>query len=218
MGIYVVDVAAEDWAAGEVRGPLAAALDEELARRGLGGFTPPARGARGADRPPVRPRWSAPRARRRAGGGGADVAPSRFEEKVNRPYDAFEALCRERPDGQRCHDALLDWEVLIPVDFDGVLVLPVSAELGGGPARVRSAHRAAEAGRRLAAAIGLPDAVPRDGGSLALTNWFSGPAVREAAERWPGPWAEQRDAAYFTALYLGAAEHGLRRGCPIAYG
>ncbi|MEU6864378.1 hypothetical protein ABZ924_14055 [Streptomyces sp. NPDC046876] len=215
MGIYVVDVAAEDWAEGEVRGPLAAALREELARRGLGGFTPPARGVRGADRP-GRPWWATPFGRRaRVKGLGAATA---FEEKVNRPYDAFEALCRDRPDGQRCHDALLDWELLIPVDFDGVLVLPVPAELDGGPARVRSAHRAAEAGRELAAALDLPDAVPRDGGNLALTNWFSGPAVREAAGRWPGAWVEQPDAAYFTALYLGAAEHALRRGCPIAYG
>ncbi|MEU3771657.1 hypothetical protein AB0F11_00275 [Streptomyces sp. NPDC032472] len=220
MGIYVVDVAAEDWADGEVCAPLAAALGEELARRGLGGFTPPARqAARGGDRPVLRSGWSAPFGRlgcpvaRPEAPGAAEA----FEEKVNRPYDAFEALCRDQADGQQCHDALLDWDVLIPVDFDGVLVLPVSAVLGGDPARVRSAHRAAEAGRRLAAVIGLPDAVPRDGGNLALTNWFSGPAVREAAQRWPGAWREQPDAAYFTALYLGAAEHALRRGCAIAY-
>ncbi len=65
--------------------------------------------------------------------------------------------------------------------------------------------------------LDLSAAVPRDGGNLALTNWFSGPAVQQAAARHPGPWREDLDAAYFTALYLGAAEHALRRGCAIAY-
>ncbi|MFD0268853.1 hypothetical protein ACFVGY_20125 [Streptomyces sp. NPDC127106] len=220
MGIYVVDVEAAEWANGEVYGPLGAALDEELTRRGLDPFTPAA-----ATEPEPEPEPDA--------GGGLlgrfgrrnrpvrpvrpEVPPDRFEEKVNRSYGGLESLCRAQPAAWRCEEALLDWDVLIPVDFHGVIELPVSAELGGDGARVRSAHRTAEAGRRLAGVLGLPDRVPRDGGNLALTGWFADLDAQQAAAHGAGPWLEDLDAAYFTALYLGAAEHALRRGCAIAY-
>ncbi|MEU2396216.1 hypothetical protein [Streptomyces sp. NPDC007369] len=223
MGIYVVSVDAAEWTDGEVRGPLGAALDEELARRGLGAFTPPGTGAGAGGG-----REAGPRARPGPGGLPGRFGrrnrperpqgpPDRFEEKVNRPYDGLEALCRAQPAAWRCEDALLDWDVLVPVDFHGVIELPVPAEPGGDGARVRSAHRTAEAGHRLAGVLGLPDGVPRDGGNLALTNWFAGLDVRRAAAYGAGPWLDDLDAAYFTALYLGAAEHALRRGCAIAY-
>ncbi|NXY96699.1 hypothetical protein HYE82_20385 [Streptomyces sp. BR123] len=233
MGIYVVDVEAAEWANGEVYGPLGAALDGELARRGLGTFTP------AAAAPEPAPdtgggRGAGPHARAAPGPGGLlgrfgrrnrpgrpagpEGLPDRFEEKVNRPYDGLEALCRAQPAAWRCEEALLDWDVLVPVDFHGVIELPVSAELGGDGARVRSAHRTAEAGRRLAAVLGLPDSVPRDGGNLALTGCFHDlDGERAAAAHGAGPWLDDLDAAYFTALYLGAAEHALRRGRAIAY-
>ncbi|WP_438311498.1 hypothetical protein ACSHWO_11045 [Streptomyces sp. HUAS TT3] len=215
MGIYVVDVAAAEWVDGEFYGPLGAALDEELARRGLGAFTPAA-AAPEAEPEPERAGLPGLFGRRNRAGRPTGP-PDRFEEKVNRPYDGLEALCRAQPAAWRCEEALLDWDVLVPVDFHGVIELPVSAELGGDGARVRSAHRTAEAGRRLAGVLGLPGSVPRDGGTLALTGWFADLDVRRAAADGAGPWLDQLDAAYFTALYLGAAEHALRRGCAIGY-
>ncbi|MFD7630882.1 hypothetical protein ACFV7Q_33495 [Streptomyces sp. NPDC059851] len=224
MGIYVVSVDADDWTDGEVRGPLGAALDGELARRGLGAFTPtapqPTAGGGREAGPHARsgPSGLLGRFGRRKRPARPEGPPDRFEEKVNRPYDGLEALCRAQPAEWRCQEALLDWDVLVPVDFHGVIRLAVPAELDGDGARVRSAHRTAEAGRRLAGVLGLPDRVPRDGGPLALTNWFSRPAVRQDAAEEAGAWRDDLDAAYFTALYLGAAEHALRRGCAIAYG
>ncbi|MFK0257670.1 hypothetical protein [Streptomyces sp. NPDC090445] len=213
MGIYVVDVEAAAWANGEVYGPLGTALDEELARRGLRSFTP------AATAPGPGPGGMLGGMLGRFGRRNRPVQrEDRFEEKVNRPYDGLEALCRAQPADWRCEEALLDWDVLVPVDFHGVIELPVPAEPDGDGARVRSAHRTAEAGRRLAAVLGLPDGVPRDAGSLALTNWFHDlDAERAAAAHGAGPWLDDVDAACFTALYLGAAEHALRRGCAIAY-
>ncbi|WP_284575537.1 hypothetical protein [Streptomyces sp. 2P-4] len=219
MGIYVVSVADEDWADSEIRGPVLAALSGELERRGLGRFPAPgpARPGTSAAEPGRRPGLLGRlglRGRRAARGGRAGG----FAEQADRPYGALEALCRAQPDGSRLHDALLDWELLVPADFDGVIELSVPAEPGGGGARIRSAHRAAGAARRLADVLELPDCVPRDGGPLALTGWFAGPAAGRAAAAHPGPWQEVPDAAYYTALYLGAAEHALRRGRVIAYG
>ncbi|MFD0719278.1 hypothetical protein [Streptomyces globosus] len=220
MGIHVVSVADEDWADSEIRGPALAALPGELERRGLGRLPerpaalPGTAAARAAGRGPGLLGRLGLRRRPAARGGPAD----RFREQADRPYGAFEALCRAQPDGSRLYDALLDWELLVPVDFTGVLELAVPAEPGGGGARVRSAHRAAEAARRLAAVLELPDCVPCDGGPLALTGWFAGGAAGRAAAAHPGPWQEAPDAAYYTALYLGAAEHSLRRGRVIAYG
>ncbi|MEU3184424.1 hypothetical protein ABZ707_09455 [Streptomyces sp. NPDC006923] len=41
--------------------------------------------------------------------------------------------------------------------------------------------------------------------------------MAEAAVSHPGPWTEDSDAAYYTALYLRAAEHSLRRQCFVSY-
>ncbi|GGS96617.1 MULTISPECIES: hypothetical protein [Streptomyces] len=212
MGIYVVSVAEEDRGDSEIRGPVLDALHGELERRGLAFAERPA--ARGPARRPGLLGRLGLRGRPAGRGGRADG----FAEKADRPYGAFEALCRAQPDGSRLYDALLDWELLVPADFGGVLELSVPAEPGGDGARVRSAHRAAGAARRLAAVLELPDCVPRDAGPLALTGWFAGPAAGRAAAAHPGPWQESPDAAYYTALYLGAAEHALRRGRVIAYG
>ncbi|WP_229698427.1 hypothetical protein [Wenjunlia tyrosinilytica] len=187
MGIYLVGIDSRDWLDGEVLGAVAVALDAELERRGWEGFTAP-----------------------EPGGPGAGVS---FEEKMNRPIDSFADLCRKQAGGP---DALLDWDLLIPVEFDGALVLPVPSD-HDDTTTVRSAHRALDAARRLADGMALPPGIPRTSGNLDIVNWFDGPAVGEAVGTYPGPWSGDLDAAFYTAVYLRAAEHSLRRECPIAY-
>ncbi|MFF1795636.1 hypothetical protein ACIF6L_20715 [Kitasatospora sp. NPDC086009] len=189
MGIYLVSVAADDWRDEEVLGPVAGAVDAELGRRGLAPFVCPE---------PVR-------ARRRPG--------TRFEEKLHRPIGSFDRLCRARSDDT--HEALLGWEVLLPVDLADSVVLPARSE-DDDPTTVGGARRALAAARRLADRLALPAGIPEHCDGLDLGRWFDGPAAVAAATA-PGPWSEDLDAAYYTAVYLRAAEHALRRGCPVAY-
>ncbi|MEU1113352.1 hypothetical protein [Streptomyces sp. NPDC005866] len=72
--------------------------------------------------------------------------------------------------------------------------------------------------QRLATAIRLPaDVIPEACDNLDVTMWFlEGPAKDTAAAR-PGPWSEDLDAAFYVALYLRAAQHSLRRRCPMTY-
>lgn len=67
---------------------------------------------------------------------------------------------------------------------------------------------------RLASAIDLPGEVPLACDSHGLEMWFREQAV-EVAQARPGPWSTGLDAAFYVALYLRAAEHSLRRGCPM---
>ncbi|MEU3315394.1 hypothetical protein ABZ743_22320 [Streptomyces sp. NPDC006662] len=192
MGIYVCSVGAGDWSDEDVLRPTARALDAELSRLGLPACAPPA---------------------------AAEFVPRSgmsFEEKMYRPLQTFEDLCRAQSDGQDSYDALLGWDLLVPVDFEDSLTLPVPAPYSENTT-VRSAHRALRAAKRLAVRLALPPQVPHGGDNLALGNWFDSPARAEAAVSHPGPWAEDLDAAYYTALYLRAAEHSLRRRCPLHY-
>ncbi|MFF1907564.1 hypothetical protein [Kitasatospora sp. NPDC058218] len=189
MGIYLVSVAADDWLDEEVLGPVAEAVGRELSRRGLPPFVCP-------EPVPFR-----------------SHSGTRFEEKLHRPIDGFDRLCRALPDDT--HEALLGWEVLLPVDLDDSVVLPVGSAYND-PTTVGGARRALAAARRLADRLALPAAIPRHCDNLELGAWFDGPAAAEAATA-PGPWSEDLDAAYYTALYLRAAEHALRRGCPVGY-
>ncbi|MFJ7206967.1 hypothetical protein ACIQWR_25975 [Streptomyces sp. NPDC098789] len=189
MGIYVCGVGSDDWSDEEVLGPTARALAAELRRRGLDP----------CPQPSPRPRSGAS-----------------FEEKLNRPLGTFEDLCRQDPAGEECYDALLGWDLLVPVAFDGAFELPVPSPYDD-VTTVRSAHAARAAAQRLSDRIALPPQVPRHGGNLALTNWFDGPAVADAAATHPGPWSRATDAAFHAALYLGAAEHAIRHSCPMHY-
>lgn len=53
--------------------------------------------------------------------------------------------------------------------------------------------------------------------NLDLTMWFREGAAKELAAARPGPWSDDLDAAFYVALFLRAAEHSVRRGCPIVY-
>ncbi|MFJ7155976.1 hypothetical protein ACIQUQ_13640 [Streptomyces sp. NPDC101118] len=186
MGIYLCGVDAGDWADPEVYGGLAGALGVELGRRGV----------------PVFGAWAEP-----AVG---------FEEKMSRPIEGFEALCRAQPGGAGVVDALLGWELLVPAGFSGVFELSVPGPYSD-VTTVGSARGALEAARGLAVRLGLPPQVPRDGGSLALTNWFDSTEAAAAAVSHPGPWAEDPDTAFYAAVHLRAAEHSVRWSCPMTY-
>ncbi|MEW1635967.1 hypothetical protein AB0469_18035 [Streptomyces sp. NPDC093801] len=192
MGIYVCCVHADDWSDDDILGPTARLLDGELVGRGLPPCPPPPAG---------------------------DFVPrsgASFEEKMYRPMQTFEDLCRAQPDGEECCEALLGWDLLIPVDFEGALNLPVSGPYND-TTTVHSARRVLGTARRLAAHLALPPQVPRHSDGLGLGNWFDSPAAARAATTHPGAWADDLDAAYYTALYLRAAEHSLRRQCPMNY-
>ncbi|MER7563763.1 hypothetical protein ACGFWE_03080 [Streptomyces sp. NPDC048523] len=198
MGIYLVSVGAQEWFdAGEEeggRGTLAAALGEELSRRGL----PPYESVPDEPERVVR---------------GAGLS---FEEKLVPPMDGFETLCRARLSQQE-YEMLCDWSLLVPFALDEEIWLPVENAYAD-TTMVVGAPQVLALAERLARAVGLPvDEIPAACDNLDLTMWFlDGPAKDVAAAR-PGPWAEDLDAAFYVALYLRAAQHSLRRGCPIVY-
>jgi len=51
--------------------------------------------------------------------------------------------------------------------------------------------------------------------NLDLTMWFLDGPARELAARRDGLWTEDLEAAFYVAVYLRAAQHSLRRGCPV---
>ncbi|MEU3510495.1 hypothetical protein ABZ733_21855 [Streptomyces longwoodensis] len=191
MGIYLVSVAAQDWSqpGEDGYGDVAAALDTELERRGL---------------PPYEPQEA------------AREAPGWFEEKVSPSMDGFLALCTTHLTDTEL-STLLDWNVLVPLALEEEIVLPVGTAYTGDETTVAGAARVLALAERLAAAIALPlDAIPA-GENLALSLWFLEGEAERAAQVWPGPWAEDLDAAFYVAFYLRAAQYCLRYGCPMTY-
>ncbi|MEU6372486.1 hypothetical protein [Streptomyces sp. NPDC046909] len=189
MGIYLVDVDAQDWR-GEHEGgygAIAAGLDEALSGRGL----PPYEG-------PVE-----------------KSGEPEFGEKLSPSMDGFVALCRAHLTREE-EELLCGWSVLVPVPLDEPVELPVGSAYTDLTV-VAGAPRVLALAQRLASAIGLPPMLPVATTSLGLTNWFLDGAAKETAAARPGAWADDLDAAFYVALYLRAAEHSLRRGCPIVY-
>lgn len=140
----------------------------------------------------------------------------RFEEKLVPSMDGFLRLAREHLAPSE-PEALLDWSVLVPVSLDVEVELPVESAYSDTTV-IAGAPQILDLARRLAEAVRLPlDEIPEACDNLDLTTWFlDGEAKRVAAAR-PGPWGEDLDAAFYVALYLRAAQHSLRRGCPIVY-
>ncbi|MFG3041507.1 hypothetical protein ACGFYZ_31850 [Streptomyces sp. NPDC048330] len=191
MGVYLVSVTAQDWSqpGEDGYGDVAAALKTELVRRGL---------------PPYELRQA------------AREAPGWFEEKVSPSMDGFVALCGTHLT-EADSSALLDWTVLIPLPLEEEIVLPVGTAYSGEETVVAGAPQVLALAERLADAVELPvDAIPA-GENLALSLWFlEGGAERTARTR-PGPWSQDRDAAFYVALYLRAAQYSLHHGCPMTY-
>ncbi|WP_093771121.1 hypothetical protein [Streptomyces sp. yr375] len=191
MGVYLVSVAARDWFGQEEGGygDTASALAEELARRGL---------------PPYRP------------GESVGDASGWFEEKMSPAMDGFAALCQAHLTRAE-QRTLLDWSVLVPLSLEREIPLPIGTAYTD-ETLVAGAPQVLALAERLAAILGLPlDAIPATGGNLELTLWFlEGEAEQTAAVR-PGPWSDDLTTAFYTAVYLRAAQYALRQGCPMAY-
>jgi hypothetical protein len=193
MGIYLVSNNCDEWSDEDVHGGTAAAIDEELSRRGL-------------------PPFSAPQPTPFTRGTG-----TMFEEKLYRPMGTFETLCRTHGSEQQAADALLDWTILLPVALAEPIVLDIPCPHDDVTA-VRGAPEALVAARHLARVIGLPPQIPQHCDNLDLGIWFdSAEAVGAAAATHPGPWTEDLDRAFYVAVYLRAAEHSLRHRTPISY-
>ncbi|WP_033278957.1 hypothetical protein [Streptomyces sp. NRRL F-525] len=191
MGVYLVDVDAQEWFGEDTgeggMGAIAKGLDAELARRGLPPYT------------------SVPE---------RDTAPG-FEEKLSPSMRGFDALCRaELTPAER---ALLgDWSVLVPVSLDEEIRLPIGSAYTDETVIVGAPQVLALA-ERLAAVLELPVGIPEVTGNLDLTFWFLEGEAEELAAARPGPWSQDLDTAFYVALYLRAAQHALRRGCPLTY-
>jgi hypothetical protein len=104
----------------------------------------------------------------------------------------------------------------VPVSLDEEIELPVessysdSTVIAGGPQILPIAEK-------LATAVALPPEVPEMCDNLDLTSWFLDGAAEKVSDAAPGPWSEDLDASFYVALYLRAAQHSLRRGCPMVY-
>ncbi|MFD5514878.1 hypothetical protein [Streptomyces sp. NPDC127066] len=195
MGLYLISVCAEDWfAEGEDGwGEIATALNHELRQQGL---------------PPYE---SVPEETRSVRG-----ARQAFEEKIVPPMDGFAALGRAHlsPEDE---ETFYGWTVLVPFSLDETIRLPPGSGCTEASTVVAGAPQVLAMAERLAAAVGLPAETPHMCHNLELTTWFrDGAAERLAAAR-PGPWSDDLDAAFYVALFLRAAQHSLRRGCPMTY-
>ncbi|WP_328350409.1 hypothetical protein OG800_05170 [Streptomyces sp. NBC_00445] len=188
MGIYLVGVGAQEW------------FDEDEEEGGLGAVS--AGLNEELRRRGLPPYESVPEA-------------SAFEEKLVPPMDGFSALCRAHL-SREAEERLLGWTVLVPISLDEEIRLPVESSytdettLAGAPQVLALAEQ-------LATVIGLPPEIPATNGNLELTSWFLDGPAREMTAARPGPWAKDLDTAFYTALYLSAARHSLRRGCPMKY-
>ncbi|MFE3763887.1 hypothetical protein ACFXPI_19280 [Streptomyces sp. NPDC059104] len=194
MGIYLVGVGAKEWFGEEEgdRGAVASALNRELRRRGL---------------PPY---LTVPEETALVRGSGQS-----FEEKLVPSMAGFGALCEARLSPEEA-ESLCGWTVLVPVPLDEDVRLPVDAG-HDDECVIAGAPRVLALAERLAAAIDLPADIPMACDNLDLTTWFLDGAAKELAATRPGPWSEDLGTAFYVALFLRAAQHSIRRGCPIVY-
>ncbi|MFI1029004.1 hypothetical protein [Streptomyces sp. NPDC020951] len=189
MGVYLVSVSAEDWSVpGEDgHGDVAHALNAELARRGL---------------PPYE--------------AGRPEASGWFEEKMSPSMDGFDRLCRARLTPEE-HRNLLGWTLLVPFALEESFELPFGSAYADETLVVGAPYVLALA-ERLAEALALPlDLIPATFGNLELTLWFLEGEGEKAAAARPGPWAHDLATAFYTAVYLRAAQYSLRHGCAMTY-
>jgi hypothetical protein len=194
MGIYLVSIGAEDWFGEDEDGfgAIAAALNDELARRGLPSY----------DSVPENVEFV-------RGSGQA------FEEKLIPSTDGFVKLCDAHLSATEA-TRLYAWDLMVPFSLDEEIALPIEAAYSDKTV-VAGAPQVLPIAERLAAAIGLPPETPEMCDNLDLTMWFLQGAAKDLAATRPGLWSEDLDAAFYAALFLRAAQHSLRRGCPMTF-
>ncbi|WP_329460733.1 hypothetical protein [Streptomyces sp. NBC_01497] len=190
MGVYLVSVGAEEWFGDEEDGwgEVASALNAELRRWGL----PPYE-----DVPPE-----------------VDFAPGSgqaFEEKLTPSMTGFLALCQTHLSREES-ETLSGWTVLVPFSLDEEIWLPVESR--DYDSMVAGAPQVLPLAEKLAAAIDLPPETPATCDNLDLSMWFRHQAKELATTR-TGPWSKDLNTAFYVALFLRAAQHSIRRGCPI---
>ncbi|MEU8764321.1 hypothetical protein [Streptomyces sp. NPDC048659] len=190
MGVYLVSASAEDWFDDEEGGwgAIASTLDAELIRRGL---------------PPYK---DVPAETAFAPGSG-----QAFEEKLTPGMAGFLALCQTHLSGAEA-EILCGWTVLVPFSLDEEIWLPV--ESGHHESMVVGAPQVLPIAEKLAAAIDLPAETPATCDDLDLSTWFRHQAKDLAATR-TGLWTKDLDMAFYVALFLRAAQHSIRCGCPM---
>jgi len=138
-----------------------------------------------------------------------------FEEKLIPAMDGFSALCADELGAEE--STVFDWSLLIPVDFEGAIELPIPSSYSS-TTTVRSAQRMLPVARCLAAVLDLPDDVPVYCDNLQLTEYFM-----DRAEAEPGEvtrtrrWRDDLGTAFYVAMHLRAAEHSIRLNCPMFY-
>jgi hypothetical protein len=187
MGVYLVDVKADDWVGEQDLVALSAAVNSEFSRRGLPAYA----------RPPGVPLEH------------VDVVG--FEEKLDRPTGTFVRLCGRHLGGTLSVDPIR-WDVLIPVEFDGLITLPAPAPYS---TIICSSSGLMAAMQALALEIELPAAVPI-GTDLDITTWF---VEVEAGDRTApaGRWRRDLDESFYVALFLRGAEFSVRHSCPMRF-
>ncbi|HEY9328820.1 MAG TPA: hypothetical protein VIS09_11375 [Streptomyces sp.] len=194
MGVYLISVGAEEWfGEDEGWGEIAAALNDDLRQRGLPAYE------------------SVPEEQDFARGSGQS-----FEEKLSSSMAGFDALCGEHLTDEET-ETLSNWSVLVPFSLDEEIHLPIGSAYSESSTTVAGAPQVLAIAQRLATAIELPAETPRMCDNLDLTMWFREGAAKELTTARPGPWADDLGAAFYVALFLRAAEHSVRRGCPMVY-
>ncbi|MFE6553248.1 hypothetical protein ACFVHS_33320 [Streptomyces sp. NPDC057746] len=193
MGVYLVSMGAEEWFDEEEDGwgEVASALNAELKRRGL---------------PPYE---DVPAETDFAPGSG-----QAFEEKLTPSMTGFLALCQDHL-SQEESETVCGWTVLVPFPLDAEIWLPIDVGCCEST-MVVGAPQVLPLAERLAAVIALPPETPATCDNLDLSMWFRHGAAKEPAATRPGPWSDDLDTAFYVALFLRAAQHSIRRGCPIA--
>ncbi|MFF2571385.1 hypothetical protein [Streptomyces sp. NPDC058084] len=192
MGVYLVSVSMEEWFGDDEDGwgDIASALNAELRRRGM---------------PPYE---DVPAETDFAPGSG-----QAFEEKLTPDMTGFLALCQTHLSREES-EILCGWNVLVPVSLDEEIWLPIESD--DHESMVAGAPQVLSLAEKLAAAIELPAETPATCDNLDLSTWFRHQATKLATSR-TGPWTKDLDTTFYVALFLRAAQHSIRRSCPIVY-
>ncbi|MFE7268605.1 hypothetical protein ACFU9B_42680 [Streptomyces sp. NPDC057592] len=190
MGVYLVSVGADEWFGDEEDGwgEVASALNAELRQRGM------------------QPYEDVPPETDFAPGSGQD-----FEEKLTPSMTGFLALCETHLSREES-ELLCGWNVLVPFSLDMEIWLPI--ESGDYDSMVAGAPQVLPLAEKLAAVIDLPPETPATCDNLDLSTWFRNQAKELATTR-TGLWSKDLDTAFYVALFLRAAQHSIRRHCPI---